>query len=246
MARNIARTPTKRSPAKGSPAKRSPAKRSPAKRSPRKPPRDKIEISPNNRAKCHKCEAKIVKGEERYGFVEVNEYGRTQRYYHPRCCPDNLKDRLPSPEKRKQDLVLEEREELAAELRSLRSLFASELDVEPFYIFHNRSIDELVAKMPTTESGLLEIWGIKQRKVETFGDAILTVIKQYKRRQNPSMAATMGGSTARGKKVKQRNAFETNDGDDVDIALGETLTCEEIVQRKFEHARENGYVISVD
>ena len=34
--------------------------------------------------------------------------------------------------------------------------------------------------------------------------------------------------------------------DDDEVVVVETLTCEEIVKRKFEHAKANGYVISID
>ena len=204
------------------------------------PPRFKNEISPNNRSKCHLCGVKIPKGTQRYGTVELNEYGRTQRYYHPDCCPAHAKRKIPPLEESMQQ---EAHKELHEQLRRLRLLFAEELGVEPFRIFHNTSLDQLVEKMPQTNAELMEIWGIKERKVECFGSAILAVIRQYLRdHPTATPVAAPPRPTKRRKKTKRAAVVEEDDSIDV----GETLTCEQIVQRKFEEAKQNGYVISVD
>jgi len=168
------------------------------------PPRNKIETSPNNRASCHACKEKITKGQERYGIVESNDYGRTQRYYHPQCCPDALKSKLPSPERMQQIQVVEtERRDLAGELRELRGLFAEELDVEHFKVFHDKSIDDLVLKLPTTNQELLQVWGIKEKKAQSFGHAILAVIKQYMR-DHPAAQAKEGISLKKKHQAKRK------------------------------------------
>lgn len=229
----------------------------------RTPPRDKVETSPNNRSKCYKCGKKIIKGEQRIGIVEHNEYGTNQRYYHQSCLPNHLKDRIPSVEKMKTIKVIEKRKELEQNLRSLRSCFANILNVEHYRIFQNKSLDELVLKMPTTKQELLSIWGIKEKKVESFGDAIITIIQQYKMNHQTSASTTMvekkpkmKQSKQNRKKKSQSSATSDDEDDDHDkvsddedddiVVVEKTLTCEEIVKRKFEHAKANGYVISVD
>lgn len=214
-------------------------------KTPPKPPRKKNEISPNNRSKCQRCGTKITKGEQRYGVVEFNEYGRTQRYYHPNCCPESAKRKIPSVE---ESSALNEHSVLYENLRRLRRLFADELEVEPYKIFHDRSLEELVAHTPSSESQLLDIWGIKEKKVQSFGSAILAVIRQYTRQQDVKVKTQPTERAAprpKKKRKKVARASKSQDKDDV-IEVGETLTCEEIVAQKFKHAQDNGYMISVD
>lgn len=220
------------------------------------PPRNKIEASPNNRAKCHGCGSKIVKGEERYGIVEVNEYGRTQRYYHPRCCPEAMKAKLPSPEKMQDLQIVQQRRALANQLYELRRLFAVALDREDevYKIWKDKTQDELVLRMPTTREELLQVWGIAEQKAQNYGDAIIAVIRQYQR-EHPQVAGTIPANSNHNRnnkkqkqtKKKSKRQNEDNDGEEEElVAMGETLSCEEIVRRKFKHAEENGYVISVE
>lgn len=220
-------------------------------RSPAKPPRNKVETSPNNRSKCQKCGAKITKGEQRFGIVESSEYGRTQRYYHPKCCPQSLRSKLPSPEKVAQDKQVDERIDLYDDLKQLRSLFAAALDVEHFKIFHDKSLEELVLNMPTTESELLTIWGIKEKKVACFGEPILAVIRQYQRKYDAIPTATPSKKKAKAKPKPKKprsksQAKQKESTEDEPIIMGEILTCDELVRRKFQVAKANGYVISVD
>lgn len=129
-------------------------------------------------------------------------------------------------------------------------LFAEELEVEPYKIFHDRSLEELVSHMPRSESQLLEIWGIKEKKVQSFGSAILAVIRQYTRQHDVKVKVKKQPSgraapSPKKKRKKVARASKSQDKDD-DIEVGETLTCEEIVAQKFKHAQDNGYLISVD
>ena len=39
---------------------------------------------------------------------------------------------------------------------------------------------------------------------------------------------------------------EDDDDDSMEVLASESLSCEQIVQRKFEHAAANGYILSID
>ena len=51
------------------------------------------------------------------------------------------------------------------------------------------------------------------------------------------------------KKEEDHNDDDDDDDDDDDeeeIAIGVTLTCEQLVEQKFDHAAKNGYIIAID
>jgi ATP-dependent DNA helicase RecQ len=71
---------------------------------------------------------------------------------------------------------------LLDQLRALRSRLASEGNVPPYVIFHDRTLAELTAKQPTTEAGLVDISGLGTRKVERYGREILATINSNRTR----------------------------------------------------------------
>ena len=52
------------------------------------------------------------------------------------------------------------------------------LNVKPYYIFTNKILDQLIEKKPLTPEQLLEIEGIGHKKVEEFGNDILSIIQR--------------------------------------------------------------------
>ena len=80
-------------------------------------------------------------------------------------------------------LVYGTRQELAEELRRLRRELASQLELEPYKVFNNETLDDLVAKLPATEKELIQCRGIAQKRCERYGGAILQVISQYTNEQ---------------------------------------------------------------
>jgi HRDC domain len=207
-------------------------------------------------------------------------------------------------------------------LKSLRTAFAQRLQVEPFRIFHNSTLEDIVYHSPRTLQALGEIHGIGPKKVESFGSAVLAVlllepsqreehrIQKHGRHSSRAVVATTTTATATAtttttttttnqpQKVRRRVialedsdeeegivAFsraaaaaaalaspgtittttttkshppikndtieimdddDDDDDDDGEIAVVESLTCEQLVQQKFDHAMTHGYVISVD
>jgi ribonuclease D len=151
--------------------------------------------------------------------------------------------------------ICNERNVLFQSLAELRTCFVKRLGVEHYKVFQHQSLVELVVKMPTTEAELLEVWGIKEKKVRSFGSAILAVIRQY----NESLSGQQRQSTSADEddgadeddndddeEEEEVDDDEEEQDDDEEVIVASTLTCAEIVNQKFQHAKDNGYVISAD
>jgi ATP-dependent DNA helicase RecQ len=69
--------------------------------------------------------------------------------------------------------------ELFEQLRALRAQLASERDIPPYVIFHDRSLIEMATYFPRTSAQLGRIYGVGARKLEEYGPHILPVIQAY-------------------------------------------------------------------
>lgn len=228
------------------------------------PLRDKVEFSPNALAKCQRCRRKIKVGEQRFGITEYSErYNKDiYRYYHDRCCPASLKARVPDASdelnrQRKEEIqrtrLLEERNALIENLKTLRQIFARRMGYEPFLVFNTKTLEDIVVKMPTTQDALLNVHGIGPKKYQNFGDPIISLIKQYKRqvteaakRKNQDRRSRSSANNTSEVVVIGSDTEEEKVDNNGECVVGETLTCEELVNKKFEHAAANGYIISID
>ncbi|MDP3778661.1 MAG: DNA helicase RecQ [bacterium] len=65
------------------------------------------------------------------------------------------------------------------ELRTLRKQFAEELNVPPYVIFGDRTLQEMCQYLPKDQEELSGIFGVGSRKLEQFGTAFLQVITPY-------------------------------------------------------------------
>lgn len=70
---------------------------------------------------------------------------------------------------------------LFEELRSLRKQFAAQLNVPPYVIFGDRTLQEMCRHLPKNQDELSEIFGVGSRKLDQFGNAFLEVIAPYTR-----------------------------------------------------------------
>lgn len=70
---------------------------------------------------------------------------------------------------------------LFEELRSLRKQFAAELNVPPYVIFGDRTLQEMCHHLPKNQDELSKIFGVGSRKLDQFGNAFLEVIAPYTR-----------------------------------------------------------------
>jgi superfamily II DNA helicase RecQ len=231
----------------------------PAKRGRQHQEGDKYELSPTGRAKCRTCNQLIHKDEKRVGKEVWDEkYSNyIHHYYHDQCFPTALKEQLKlkaaTPEDElaravkeqcKQHFVVHgERLELFEALRTLRRGFGQVLGCKHYMIFHDKTLEEMTMKMPRNQRDMIDnVYGVGLKKYESFGEAFLQVIQHYARKyaRAPSSSST---STSRPPVALFAAGTTTAQLDDV-IPL-ESLSCTEIIQRKFEHAAANGYVISL-
>lgn len=234
----------------------------------------KVEYSPNGQAKCRACKKKIQKQHKRFGIPEFcARYNKEiYRYYHARCCPTTYRNMIPDAleqlKKQSQfikdkDRIIAERRGLYDDLKRLRLLFANRLEVSFFLVFNNDVLKELVFKMPTTPEELIKINGIGPNKLTSFGDPILSLIKRHKQQAKKASASDRKPKVKSENRAAQRArkkapasapkviAIDLDDDDDdneddEEIVMGGSLTCEELVNMKFAHAQQNGYMITVD
>ncbi len=68
-----------------------------------------------------------------------------------------------------------EQELLAVKLRTWRKAESTRLGLPPFFIFGDRTLQAIARENPRTPNQLLGISGISHRKLDQFGDAILTL-----------------------------------------------------------------------
>ncbi len=64
-------------------------------------------------------------------------------------------------------------------LRELRRALAAEAGVPPYVIFHDATLREMALARPANLSALGEVGGVGARKLAAYGDAFLSVIRQY-------------------------------------------------------------------
>ena len=170
-----------------------------------------------------------------------------------------------------QQRLLGERHELREFLRDVRREFARRLDCKPYMIFHDTTLNELVVKLPKNKRELLDISGIGPKKYKSFGGPILQAIAMFAPRycQSTSAGAPATASTATNNRLETKPRLTSTQAaaataassrvavnhsgleavesdDDSPVEMGESLSCEEIVRRKFQDAEENGYMIELD
>ncbi len=81
--------------------------------------------------------------------------------------------------------VADDDRELWEALRACRQRLASEHNVPPYVIFHDRTLRQMLNALPRSEAGLLQLTGVGQTKLERYGAAFLEVI-----RASPSSTAS--------------------------------------------------------
>ena len=77
-------------------------------------------------------------------------------------------------------------------LKSLRLRLASEANLPPYVICHDRTLAELAAKRPQSEAELGDIIGLGARKIARYGAAFLETIGQF--RKHPMLANRLSGT----------------------------------------------------
>ncbi len=120
----------------------------------------------------------LQKADGQYHTLSVTEAGRV-------FLTDKGSVRLRKPQ---ENLDMAERgtaDELAfdrrlfEELRSLRRSIALEMNVAAFVVFGDRTLREMAAYIPLSDTSLLRIYGISGKKLDRFGQRFLEVIRAF-------------------------------------------------------------------
>ena len=65
-------------------------------------------------------------------------------------------------------------------LRSIRMDLAFAQNVPPFLVFSDKTLKEFCRHLPTTDREFLQISGVGEKKLETYGEAFMKVIREYR------------------------------------------------------------------
>ena len=127
---------------------------------------------------------------ERFGALVLTDISRgvlrgetTMRF---REDPKRLVAATRKPAKAR--VVAAEDQGLWEALRGCRQSLASEHNVPPYVIFHDKTLHEMLANRPQTSSEMLDISGVGQTKLDRYGDRFLSVL-----RDQPVVARAEGG-----------------------------------------------------
>ncbi|MER3495932.1 MAG: hypothetical protein C4320_03470 [Armatimonadota bacterium] len=64
-------------------------------------------------------------------------------------------------------------------LRALRARLAKEAELPPYTIFHDTTLDEMVARRPQTLAEFATISGVGEQKLAKYGALFITAIAEY-------------------------------------------------------------------
>ena len=64
-------------------------------------------------------------------------------------------------------------------LRAIRMELAQEAGVPPFVVFSDKTLQDMVSKMPLTDEAFLEVNGVGLAKLERYGEAFMSEIKSF-------------------------------------------------------------------
>jgi len=99
---------------------------------------------------------------------------RTLKMAKPRLKEENKRK---SRQAYKSDIPYNE--ELFNRLKTLRKKVADETDLPPFVIFSDRSLIEMAFRMPINNREFFSIHGVGIHKLDKYGNAFMTVIKEF-------------------------------------------------------------------
>ena len=86
---------------------------------------------------------------------------------------------------------------MKSDLHNLRKNLAKQQRLATYQIFPNRTLDEIIAKLPTNHSELMQIYRIKERRCKLYGDSILEVVTTYLDRVNHESGSGVQQSKSR-------------------------------------------------
>jgi ATP-dependent DNA helicase RecQ len=120
--------------------------------------RDALRTNPHGGLEFGPAARAILKGEEPVSLIVPPKRERRRR-----------RDSAPNPVG----------DPLFDSLRACRRELAEEAGVPPYVVFHDSTLREMAAARPQSREALARITGVGMRKLETYGDAFLNVLRQF-------------------------------------------------------------------
>lgn len=138
-------------------------------------------------------------------------------------------------------------ESLFEMLRNLRKKVAKQMDLPPYVVFQDPSLEEMATTYPTTKEELAQINGVGIGKVSKFGKPFLETIKQYVEENDIETAADVViKSSGQKSKIKIFIIQQIDRKVDLEeIAEAKGMSMEEIID-EIEHICYSGTKLSLD
>ncbi len=216
----------------------------------------------SGRSKCRHCLLGIKKGQDRL----VISRGSRSKYYHLQCVPEEARRTLAPqlcrqlpPVANMNEAILKERWALVTTLKTKYSTF---LDQTAIY--------KLVLHLPRTETGIIAVVGKYISDVfdpgQTVTKAIWEDIECY---LNPARGLAASANSRRRRANASPEIIVIDDSDDEEartaktakppspahsdasvnngeVMCEDTLTCAQVIQKKFDQAEANGEIVTID
>ena len=79
-----------------------------------------------------------------------------------------------------EDIEIIKKTALFRELRDYRLQVAKEQGVFPYFIFYDRTLFDIVLKMPSTKEELAKVFAFGERKANKYGEDVLKIIDKHR------------------------------------------------------------------
>jgi len=89
------------------------------------------------------------------------------------------KEDKPRAESKQQKEKVEYDRRLFKQLRELRKQLADRKNVPPYVIFPDKTLIEIAVSYPQTKDSFSQIFGVGQKKLESYGDTFLKLVQEY-------------------------------------------------------------------
>jgi ATP-dependent DNA helicase RecQ len=97
-------------------------------------------------------------------------------------------------------------QELFESLKQLRREWAERSKLPPFVIFHDETLKKISRFLPVTLADLSQVKGVGKQKLETYGVAVTSLVKQFLERQpesRPFVSIVANEGTSESRRVTQ-------------------------------------------
>jgi len=78
--------------------------------------------------------------------------------------------------------------DLLLKLRAWRNATADQQNVQPYDVLRQKSLDELLAKLPTNKKQLKDIKGLGAKRIREYGDELIAIITEYMQEKGLAIA----------------------------------------------------------